>query len=243
MDLPDISYNKKDLFSIPFFEWTCPYHDQMGNELIDIFYQYSQDNAPSDVTPHLKDNLYESKFSFMDDMWENPTVQFFNQYIKESVGRITQDINKEQWDAFKLRFGIDKIHWKTYIQESWFHITQKGGSHQFHNHPNCDWGFIYYFTSHTPEERGSNRFYDIRTPGLVRYQLGNLWNINDSHYPVQPEAGKCVLFPAWVFHDADTYLGETDRIVFSANISIYTPNGFDYIPQEIIDEWTRNRKG
>lgn len=241
MDLPDISYENKNIFSIPFFEWVNPHHSSIVDELLNVFYEYSKQNPQSDVTPHLKNNLYESPFSFMEDLENEKVIQFFRTYILESVGRITQDINREYWDTFKAKFGADKLFWKPYIQESWFHITKKGGYHGYHNHPNCDWGFIYYFTSHKSEEQATNRFYDVRTPGLSRYTLGNLWHINTSNYQVEPLEGKCVLFPAWLYHDSDVYIGDTDRIVFSANISIYSPHSFDYVPTEIVNEWHKLR--
>lgn len=125
MDLPDISYENKNIFSIPFFEWVNPHHSSIVDELLNVFYEYSKQNPQSDVTPHLKNNLYESPFSFMEDLENEKVIQFFRTYILESVGRITQDINREYWDTFKAKFGADKLFWKPYIQESWFHITKK----------------------------------------------------------------------------------------------------------------------
>ena len=72
--------------------------------------------------------------------------------------------------------------------------------------------------------------------GTSRYTLGSHWQVNSSNKEIQPRAGKCVLFPAYVYHDAARYYGTKDRIVFSCNVSVHTPDALQWLPNEIMKE-------
>jgi len=241
MHLANYDYEREDVFPVPFFTWSCPFHEQWEKELIEIFYSYRDnvENNPTEVTPHLKHDMYESSLGFFEEHEDLPpssSVKRFKEYIIESTSNIIRDLNKESWDYLKVQMKDKNFRWKTYLTESWFHITKTGGQHEYHNHPNCDFGFIYYFTDHEESEGGFNRFYDVRMGGTARYSLGNHWQVNSSNKQFKPVAGKCLMFPGYVYHDSSRYFGTKDRILFSCNISVHSPDVLNYMPDEIMRE-------
>ena len=238
MHLANYDYEREDAFPIPFFIWDCPFHADWEKDLIDIFYNYSGNikNNPTKVTPHLKHDMYESSLNFFEEYEEVEVVKHFKSYIVESCSNIIRDLNKESWDYLKLQMDTKNFRWNTYLTESWFHITKTGGQHEYHNHPNSDFAFIYYFTDHEENEGGTNRFYDVRMGGTSRYTLGSHWQVNTSNKEIYPKAGKCIMFPAYVYHDSARYFGTEDRIVFSCNVSVHTPDALQWLPNEIMKE-------
>lgn len=110
------------------------------------------------------------------------------------------------------------------IVESWYHITNGGGFHDVHMHPNCSWCGIYYLrvgASGGPADggapNGATRFY---SPLALGYRdAGNAYLFDELDAPLQD--GLLVLFPSYLRHSGLPYTGAADRVVIAFNARVY----------------------
>ena len=110
------------------------------------------------------------------------------------------------------------------VVESWFHITNRGGFHDAHVHPNCSWCGIYYAQvgdSGPPAgggaPNGGSRFY---SPIPLGYRdAGNRYLFDELDPPIRD--GMLVLFPSYLRHSGLPYQGDRDRVVIAFNARIF----------------------
>ena len=107
----------------------------------------------------------------------------------------------------------------------WAIINGPGSSNRAHVHPNSLWSGVFYLQ--TPEDCGNIEFIDPRTPNVMQsphwrdeQQPKEAWTKVD----YKPEAGKMLIFPAWLYHavmpNLTTASGDAaDRIILSFNLS------------------------
>ena len=101
--------------------------------------------------------------------------------------------------------------------DSWAHVTNDGGYHDAHNHPNCSWCGIYCVQAGDTSSKnlnGINRFYS---------PLNSMTIDGGSHYLAtnsndwEPKDGFLIVFPSYLMHSALPYSGKVDRVVISFN--------------------------
>ena len=184
------------------------------DELIKEIYAKSkkqQSDIDSNVTPHLKENLKESKFDLFEE--ETPAIsRLRNFWIDSCKHLISQGIPNSGVYQFEENKKINCV-----IQDSWYHITNDKGFHLPHTHP-VSWAGIFYVQAENCSlKNGYNTWYNWNQTNCDHNDIGGNWASNNSRYQTEPQEGSLVLFPGWVPHDALPYEGEKDRIVVSAN--------------------------
>ena len=178
------------------FEFDCSKFDAIKQPLIDFCISEEKPNVvESNIAPHAKHNLWESKFNFL----ESPDTAVME--LKMWIIQACQDqIN-----------ALNNSNYRFIITESWAHVTRTGGYHLPHYHSNSTWSGIFYIDCNS-ESMGKNYWlvpYNIeRKPGLEF--------INDN-FAVTPTPGKMILFPSMITHYAEPYSGDTPRIVIAFN--------------------------
>ena len=196
------------------FHYNYENYDTDKDELIKEIYAKSkkqQHDIESNVTPHLKENLKESKFNLFEadtpaisklrEFWANSCKHLISQGLPNSgVWRLEE--NKQ------ITFSI---------QESWYHITNNKGYHLAHTHPFSWAGIFYVQAQNCNEKNGYNTWYNWNQIHSDPSDIGNDWATDNTRYQIKPQEGSLVLFPGWVPHDALPYQGDKDRIVVSAN--------------------------
>ena len=199
-----------------------PNHAQMKKAIVDHCYaRQERASAPieSGVAPHVKANLYESRFDFFRDA-EVPEVQALKKFCGMLLSRSVYQLYTQSHPAAPppAQVAVD-------LYESWVHVTRDGGYHEVHYHPNCSWCGIYYLEvgdcSLNPPN-GVNRFF---SPVQIGYEDFGSMAFRQTAYTVPPEEGKLVLFPSYLEHSATPYRGKTDRIVISFNARVAAPTG------------------
>jgi len=207
------------LFRFRYRDW--PYDKQ---KMLDCIYNevsQQQKEIDSDVALGVKTpGLKESKFNFLEKDLEYPIIDKLNKFFLEAVADVVLHGLPSIDKRLSLPDRIKKI--KPVIFESWYHVTNDGGSHNAHCHPGASWAGIFYIQ--TPNckmnnNNGVNRWFNVdsnKGPG----DLGSYWWNSDSIYGVEPEEGTLVLFPAWLWHDATAYIGDKDRIVIAFNAAV-----------------------
>lgn len=208
-----------DLWSSHCFVVKNPYHDLLKQSLLKLIYANAKSNdvvIKSDVALAAKGNLQESDFSFLDD--DEPNLQTLHVYFSDLIETIAAEVNQPFWP--------EDANVAVSITESWYHITENGGYHDSHSHPNCSWCGIYYVdagdiaTQNLSEKNGINRFYDPRTNAGHFLDAGSQYLNETGIWDMTPSEGQVVIFPSYLRHSALPYFGEKDRIIIAFNARI-----------------------
>ncbi|HZZ78808.1 MAG TPA: putative 2OG-Fe(II) oxygenase [Gemmataceae bacterium] len=157
--------------------------------------------------------LYESRFDLFTH--QHPS-------LKKLLGFISQSLAGAVCHADGGRVQPQDLDMA--IVESWFHITNRGGFHDAHLHPNCSWCGIYYVqvgdsgaAQAGGAPNGGTRFY---SPFTIGYRdVGNRYLFEELDTPI--EDGMLVLFPSYLRHSGLPYAGRRDRVVIAFNARIF----------------------
>ena len=157
--------------------------------------------------------VFESNFDFLD--WKKPIVQEFKQLFLGYLGgfvKLVNDLDDKQLN--RLKFDND----------CWFHITRDGGYFQPHNHPNASWSAIYCVDPGDEEPvnesaSGQVTFTDPRQTNSyldpANRSMRRDMSFNAIRFRLEP--AQLVLFPSYLYHYVEPYIGEKPRITISAN--------------------------
>ena len=188
------------------FSWDK--HSEYQTQLIQVCHRHRDQARTSGVASSVKSGLYESDFDFLKD--PDPAVTALMEWARTCVFQAAKTANQDRWPP-GTRVGID-------IHESWCHITQQGGYHDMHIHPNSSWSAIYYVSigeSDVASRSGLNRFY---SPWNVSYtDIGLRYASETSSIDIPPVDGSMIVFPSWLPHAATTYSGTQPRVIVAFN--------------------------
>jgi hypothetical protein len=148
----------------------------------------------SNVAPNAKNNLWESKFDFLESHRSLNELKMW--VIQESETLIN---------------NLNNTDHKFIITESWAHVTRYGGYHSPHYHSNSTWSGIFYINAGDNTSGHNNWF----LPYYIERKIGLEFADDRFSSPVVP--GRLILFPSMLLHDAATYFGTDPRIVISFN--------------------------
>jgi len=103
MHLANYDYEREDVFPVPFFTWSCPFHEQWEKELIEIFYSYRDnvENNPTEVTPSVsvsagsKDIYIKARLTQTKDVGSPVSGDdvIYLECISETYNQVDLDIN------------------------------------------------------------------------------------------------------------------------------------------------------
>lgn len=172
--------------------------------------EHAHPNPPQDS----HESLFESTFDFLN--WPDPTIAEFKPWFFHKVGEVVKETNgysNEQMNI--LRFGC----------HCWFHITRAGGHFPPHNHANAAWSAIFCVDpgdENVAEDHNSGRvtFFDPRFGANMYLDPANRgWsqpiNFNSRRFRLRP--ADLVIFPSYLLHSIEPYVGERPRITIAAN--------------------------
>jgi len=200
------------LWPVQFYDFQWQDHGKYYKDLVRVCHEQEALKKTSGVAPEVKGNLYESAFDFL--TLEDPAVQAFGTWIKNSFYQASQEANRRYWPA-GIQIAIE-------VHESWCHITRDGGYHDMHVHPNSSWSCIYYLETgdmDVTSKNGVNRFFN---PMHSMYQdAGTAWTTANTSVDFRAEPGMLIVFPSWIQHNAVVYRGQKERIVISANCRVH----------------------
>ena len=117
------------------------------------------------------------------------------------------------------------------FNDSWFHITRRGGYFGLHNHPNASWSGVYCVdpgkSDPGKEASGllsfvspmlSTGMYQDAANAKMQLPYGNML----AQLSLLP--GQLVMFPSWVLHDVKPFEGEGERITIAFNCWFTLPD-------------------
>ena len=112
----------------------------------------------------------------------------------------------------------EKLNRKPVLGNMWANINYPGCFNRPHIHPNSLFSGVYFIK--TPQKSGNLMVYDPRPgvqmamPSRKKEQLqSELWR--EVHY--EPVAGRCIMFPSWLWHEVKPNQSNDIRISVSFN--------------------------
>lgn len=200
-------------WTTPLFATTMPDHDFLKEALLAAVYQQKalQTTAiESRIAPKAKHALHESTLDFLEIADAN--IMEAKRVFEELILEVATSVNQGFWPE-----GIEA---EAHIIESWYHVTQPGGYHDVHSHPNCSWCGIYYLDPGDAQQEGQgglNRFYDPRANAEHYADPGTAYLGGQGVWDFTPTEGQIILFPSYLKHSALPYFGDKDRVVIAFN--------------------------
>lgn len=205
-----------DFFATPFLR-TFAGHDKKIDDLKFFLLTCENDNFVHSKSPQESHNaLFESRFDLFS--WPDEHVQQIKNRLLAHLMNYLSDVNCfSVEDLKKLNFRI----------ESWFHISRKGAYFQPHTHPLASVSMIYCV------DPGDEVIDDLHEAGCVLFTDPRL---NASMY-VDPanrnmkrkysfdglrfrlRSDELCIFPSYLQHSVEPYVGDTPRITIAANFS------------------------
>ena len=142
--------------------------------------------------------------------WHSTT----NMNKKEEYNPLTRELFNMQEEIYQK----EKLSRKPVCGNMWANINGPGNFNRPHLHPNSLFSGVYWIK--TPQKSGNLMVYDPR-PG-VQLTMPNrkegkwspeLWR--EVHY--EPKAGRCIMFPSWLWHEVKSNESNDTRISVSFN--------------------------
>jgi uncharacterized protein (TIGR02466 family) len=203
-----------------FLEDINPSHKEIDRQLRQYIYLFDRKTKQSKMGRALKRNISEPPFDFLE--LAHKECEEFETLISWIDSRMRSFLNP------LIRPSIERnLRWAIHHCESWYHITREGGFHSPHMHSNTSWGWIYYFDNiDVRKYGGSNKFYNPLSQHVTYVDVGLRYmeTLDWSFFEVNPKAGKLVVYPGWLLHDAQPYRGKKDRLILSGNTRVLATN-------------------
>jgi uncharacterized protein (TIGR02466 family) len=140
--------------------------------------------------------------------WGGPAAKRLIDHVVRLVNGATVETGVQQ--GTPLKWAID----------SWANVNEKGGANARHIHGGCFWSAVFYVR--VDEGSGGELcLYDPRMPTLamhaprLRFKLAG----GEREVRVKPEAGRLIVFPAWLAHEVEPSIGDGLRISIAINLS------------------------
>ncbi len=193
-----------------------PSHNDTASELTELLYKIKEQQASkidSEVAVFAKHALFESELNLL--TLPHEPLKKLRAHVEGLIATVAHAVNEPYWPE-GAQVNVDII-------ESWYHITQNGGYHDTHSHPNCSWCGIYYLQEaecSIDGRNGVNRFYDPRH-GADQYQdAGTAYLSAGGFMDFSPVPGQIIIFPSYLKHAAMPYFGDSDRIILAFNCQV-----------------------
>ena len=105
------------------------------------------------------------------------------------------------------------------------HVTTKGGYFRAHTHPLASWSVVFCARRgddlhNSPGNQGDLVFYDPRTNASMFLDPANRnmrRELSFNSFKINVQDGDLLIFPSYLTHFVEPYLGEAQRITVAAN--------------------------
>lgn len=102
--------------------------------------------------------------------------------------------------------------------QAWANICRMGNYHRIHNHPRSAWSGVYYVAAgnDAPNQPLSGQL-ELLDPRPFTEMVPTPGNPYGQKLILKPESGTMVLFPGWLYHFVNPYVGAGERISVAFN--------------------------
>jgi len=186
-------------------------HEIIKKDLICFIDEYIKLNKSR--RSHENHNLFESKYDIHNSKNENIKKLVF--FFKQSFAKIAMHANQKFVSTNKKKLSVN-------IHDMWFIKYEQGGFVLPHTHGMCSWCCVYYLQiGHDSNVENGSTFF-LRPSNYPREtkDFGSKYNEGDIR-KIAPTEGSMLIWPNNLSHGSLPYKGKTNRIIFSANATIY----------------------
>jgi len=147
--------------------------------------------------------------------WPDPAVRALRGWIMEAVNAVV-DASVELMRAG----GMSRPFAGSLQLVAWANVSRKGNYHRIHNHPGSCWSGVYYVDD-GGEVVGQplSGVLELLDPRPFTEMVPTPGDPFGQKALVRPKAGSMVIFPGWLYHFANPYLGEGERISIAFNVA------------------------
>lgn len=211
-----------NMFAVPSAVSRYPEHARLNPALKRYVLAQEQTGTASNPRPFTQRNraTFESRFNLFGDT--DPAIQELKTYCWNQLVALVGHLNGYDQQAL-LRLRISN--------ESWFHVTRRGGFFGVHLHPNASWSGVYCVDpgQHDPDQKDSGLlcFVNPMIAGNMYVDAGNARLRLPYGFQIATLAlvsGQLVIFPSFVLHDVKPFEGEGERITIAFNCSLKLPD-------------------
>lgn len=105
-----------------------------------------------------------------------------------------------------------------YLLQAWATVLEQGDYMQIHDHADAHWSVVYYVDAGDASDPASGRISWINPIASHRALPGA--NLAPSTFTCSPRSGLLAIFPGWLRHCVEPYVGTRPRIVIAGNIEV-----------------------
>jgi len=204
------------LFATPIYKTLCGNAVRLQSLTNYLLKQQSTESFKNIDSPQASPaGVFESHFNLFDV--QAPEIQSLKSVLYKHLMQYLVEVNGlKPSDLEQLSF----------TNESWVHITTKGGYFQTHNHPMAAVSLVYCVA---PGEEGLD---DKENGSFVMHdprQSASMYIDPANHKMIRPysfdggrfrfKADELLIFPSYLYHSVEPYTGDTPRITIAANFS------------------------
>ncbi len=166
--------------------------------------------VPND--PHANAGGWHSKSDFFE--WQSPAVRS----LKEWVGEAIQQMIRSTLD-YMNSMGMRKAFQGSIRLTAWANVSRKFHFHRLHNHPGCSWSGVYYVNDGSSEADSSplSGVLELVDPRPFTEMVFTPGEPYGQRIPIRPKAGMMVIFPSFLYHLVNPYMGTGERISVAFN--------------------------
>jgi uncharacterized protein (TIGR02466 family) len=156
------------------------------------------------------------------DRWGGPGAIKLLAYARNLANRMTADQQGVAGQGpYPGHFAV------TWIGNMWANVNRSGHGNEYHSHPGSYWSGVYYVDdggiAADPSLGGELEFLDPRGPvplmNAPHLRMAGHLSAGSTER-VRPQAGRLVMFPAWVMHQVRPYHGRAERISIAFNLTV-----------------------
>jgi Putative 2OG-Fe(II) oxygenase len=211
-----------NMFAVPFTFSMHPEHQRLNEGLRRYVFTHEKEGRGTNPLPLTQRNseLYESHFNLF--RVQDPAVQELKAFCWNQLLWLVARLNN---------YDMPTVNRLQIFNDSWFHITRRGGFFGLHNHPNASWSGVYCVDpgKSDPGKKSSGvlsfvspmlqtGMYQDAGNASLQLPYGNLV----AQLTLVP--GQLVLFPSWVLHDVKPFEGEGERVTIAFNCWFTLPD-------------------
>lgn len=150
---------------------------------------------------------WQSKADLLD--WPYPEIEQVKRWIADAVKAMTAYTTGKP----NVSGNLDVM--------AWANVNRFGDYNKPHSHPESMWSGVYYIRAGTPNaDRPSSGIIEFIDPRVAVEMIAVPGGPFDGRYKVRPEAGLILVFPSWLLHFVNPYLGEDPRISIAFNARV-----------------------
>jgi len=167
--------------------------------------------TPND--PHANAGGWHSPSDLLD--WPSPAIGVLQSWIVDGVNHMIR-----QTVEYMRSMGMPKPFQGSIRLTAWANVSRKSQFHRLHNHPGCCWSGVYYVQDGVSDFNayplsGVLELIDPRPFTEMVFTPGEPYG---QRIPIKARPGLMIIFPSFLYHLVNPYMGETERISIAFNV-------------------------